>query len=666
MFCVRGVKPDTCVLSEVFSCPPNRGKVGNPQDEMSEEQPESRAARYAYMRSDGTLDIIAGSLIAGLGGYAYQFLAGRSLGTEGFAAIGILLTAHFLSFVIVLMPIEQFVIRKLTLGARGWVVPGRAVALALSAAAAAGIVVAVSGDDYFAAFSSRRAFVLFVLATVGVHFFFAVGRGYLAGQRRFRSYGHASAGASALRLAVAVAVAVVAPTVTGFAWAHVLGPLVIIVWRPWRPSPREPRVSDAAISESEEKGLLAGLVLAAAASQALLLAGPLVASRLGATSAQFSVVFATLLIARAPLTLGYNLIARILPSFTEMAVRGERRELRSWARGIAIASALLSVVGAVVGALFGPILVSVAFGSGFAPTAFVAAVSGAGVVLASGGLFIGQILVAKGQSLRLGVAWFIAVVGAVAMIVLPFDDPVVHVVVAFMVGEVVALAALVGAALMRDADETEISHGYQVVKRSIDIAGALVAIVLLLPVMFVAALAVKRDSPGPAFFRQRRVGRGGQLFWMVKLRTMIFDQDEEVFRHHLAELRKADADDSQYTIRIDEDPRITNIGAKLRKWSIDEVPNFWNVLKGSMSLVGPRPLVQEEAEMIGLDHQRFMVKPGITGLAQVHGRDSIALAERTEWDERYVETRSTKLDLEILFATVGAVFTTPGDQGAEE
>ena len=104
----------------------------------------------------------------------------------------------------------------------------------------------------------------------------------------------------------------------------------------------------------------------------------------------------------------------------------------------------------------------------------------------------------------------------------------------------------------------------------------------------------------------------------------------------------------------------------MRKWSIDELPNFVNVLKGSMSLVGPRPLVVEEAELIGLDDPRFAVKPGITGLAQIHGRDSIALSERTTWDERYVETCSTKLDLEIMFATIGAVFVTPGDQAPEE
>jgi exopolysaccharide production protein ExoY len=153
---------------------------------------------------------------------------------------------------------------------------------------------------------------------------------------------------------------------------------------------------------------------------------------------------------------------------------------------------------------------------------------------------------------------------------------------------------------------------------------------------------------------------------MVKLRTMIFDQDEEVFKQHMAELRSAGADDAEYTIKIDDDPRITAVGAFLRKWSIDELPNFVNVLKGSMSLVGPRPLVVEEADLIGLDNPRFTVKPGVTGLAQIHGRDSIALSERTEWDDRYVETCSTKLDLEIMFSTIGAVFITPGDEDAEE
>ncbi len=629
-------------------------------EEQSEDQSDNeRTTRYAYMRSDGTLDIVLGSLVAGIGGYAYQFIGGRALGENGFAPIGILLTAHFLAFIIVLLPIEQFVIRRLTLGFRGWVVPGRAIALAASSAAAAAFVVGVAGDDYF---TSRREFVMFVLLTVLFHFFFAVGRGYLAGSRRFRAYGYSSAAASILRVGLAVGVAILAPSVTGFAWAHILGPLVIFLWRPWKPSEQESRIADPESAHESERGLLSGLVLSAAASQALLLAGPLVASRLGATAAEFSITYATLLIARAPLTLGYNLIARILPPFTEMAVQGRRKELRAWARGIGVASGVLSVFGGFAGALLGPFLVSVAFGEGFAPTPFVAAVAGAGVVLAGGGLFIGQILVARGQSLRLLIAWILAVITAVVLVAIPIDDPIVHVVIAFLGGEIVALVALTFAAAMEDVDEGARPHGYSVVKRTVDIGGALVALVLLFPILLIAALAVKLDSQGPAFFRQQRVGRDGKVFWMVKLRTMVFDHDEEIFHEHLDRLKHGSLDATDYTIRIEGDPRITRVGARLRAWSIDELPNLWNVLKGSMSLVGPRPLVREEAELIGLDNPRFSVKPGVTGYAQVHGRDSISLEERTAWDERYVEDRSSRLDLQILLATIGTVLSSSGDR----
>ena len=221
-----------------------------------------------------------------------------------------------------------------------------------------------------------------------------------------------------------------------------------------------------------------------------------------------------------------------------------------------------------------------------------------------------------------------------------------------------AAAATSGAAaLIRDADESEISHGYLVAKRSLDIGGAVVALVLLSPLILFAAIAVKRDSVGPAFFRQRRVGRDGELFWMIKLRTMIFDQDEAVFKQHIEELRKAGAADDQYTIKIDEDPRITRVGDRLRRWSVDELPNFVNVLKGSMTLVGPRPLVIEEAELIGLEHPRFSVKPGVTGWAQINGfrgeTDTLEKMEkRIEYDLWYIRNHTIWLDLKIILLTL--------------
>ncbi len=632
-----------------------------PPDERSDETPgRSHRTRYAYLRRDGTLDIVLGSLVAGVGAYIYQFLGGRSLGEEAFAPIAALLTAHFLAFVIILLPIEQFVIRRITLGYTGWVVPIRAVALTISTAAVAALVVWSSVDTYF---DSDASFVWFVVATVAFHFFFVVGRGYLAGYRRFRSYGYVSGAASMLRLFIAVIVVIIGPTVAGFAWAQVLGPLVIFLWRPWR-TPKQRSTGSHGELDAEhvervsEKGLLSGLVLSSAASQALLLAGPFAAGALGATATQFSVTYATLVLARAPLTLGYNLIARVLPPFTQMAARGERRELRSWARGMGIAGAALAFVGAGLGALLGPPMVAIAFGDGFRPTATVAALAAAGVVLASAGLFIGQILVARGRAVRLAVAWFIAVVGAIIALIVPIEDPVLHVMVAFLAGEAVALIALVAGALMRDPEEGEISHGYSVAKRSLDIAVALIAMLLLAPVFLIAAIAVKIDSKGPAFFRQLRTGRNGRDFWMVKMRTMVIDHDDVVFNDHLDRLRYTD---DEYTIKIDDDPRITRVGGFLRRWSLDELPNFWNVLKGSMSLVGPRPLVPEEADMVGLDNPRFEVKPGITGYAQVHGRDSISVAERTALDDEYVEIASMKVDVKILFETFGAVLHTKGE-----
>ncbi len=634
-----------------------------PIDDQPDESPEhSHRTRYAYMRSDGTLDIVLGSLVAGIGAYIYQFLGGRSLGEEAFAPIAALLTAHFLAFVIILLPIEQFVIRRITLGYRGWVVPLRAIALTISTAFVAAVVVWASADTYF---DGDGSFVWFVIATVGFHFFFVVGRGYLAGFRRFRSYGYTSGAASMLRLAIAVGVVIVGPTVTGFAWAQVLGPLVIFLWRPFREPKRRRTGSRGQLSEEHveqvgEKGLLSGLVLSSAASQALLLAGPLVAGALGASAAQFSVTYATLTLARAPLTLGYNLIARVLPPFTEMAARGERRELRSWARGMGIAGVALAFVGAGLGAILGPPIVAIAFGDGFRPTTMVGALAAAGVVLASAGLFIGQILVARGRAVRLAVAWFVAVAASIATLFVPIDDPILHVMVAFVVGEGFALAALVAGALMRDPEEGEISHGYAVAKRSLDIAVALIAMLLLAMVLVISAIAVKLDSRGPAFFRQLRTGRDGVDFWMVKMRTMEFDHDDAVFHEHLEQLQYSENDD-EYTIKIDDDPRVTRVGGFLRRWSLDELPNLWNVLKGSMSLVGPRPLVPEEADLVGLDNSRFLVKPGITGYAQVRGRDLISMGERTELDDEYVAIRSMRVDIQILFATFGTVLRTKGE-----
>ena len=405
-----------------------------------------------------------------------------------------------------------------------------------------------------------------------------------------------------------------------------------------------------------DHGLLSGLVLSSAASQALLLAGPVVAAILGASQALVSIVFATFTLFRAPLTFGYNLIARVLPPFTEMAARQQKQELAAWARGIALAGLGLSGLGLAAGYFVGPWVVQVAFGTEFRPEALPAALVAGGVILAGAGLFVAQVLVAQGKPTVLGISWAIGVIGAAAALLMSDADPFLRVALSFVVGEAVALTALaLGAISKPAAADTAPRAAYLLAKRTVDIALSAVVLVVSLPVLLICVIAVKLDSPGPAFFRQERVGKDGRHFAMLKIRTMRADGGEELFAEHLAQLEAALMNEQQATIRITDDPRVTRVGKVLRKLSLDELPNLWDVLLGRMALVGPRPLVPAEAAIIGRDSSRFSVKPGVTGLAQVSGRDEISAEQRTQFDEEYVERQSVSLDMKIMLHTIGMV-----------
>jgi lipopolysaccharide/colanic/teichoic acid biosynthesis glycosyltransferase len=165
------------------------------------------------------------------------------------------------------------------------------------------------------------------------------------------------------------------------------------------------------------------------------------------------------------------------------------------------------------------------------------------------------------------------------------------------------------------------------------------------PVIALFALAIRLESPGPAIYRQTRVGRDGQMFTICKLRTMV----------HGAERMGAG-------LAINEgDPRITKVGAFLRRYSLDELPNFWNVLRGEMSIVGPRPTLPIQVEQYTERQRgRLAVKPGMTGWAQVNGRAALPWAERIELDLWYVEHWSLALDLQILARTVRSVVSGHG------
>ena len=185
----------------------------------------------------------------------------------------------------------------------------------------------------------------------------------------------------------------------------------------------------------------------------------------------------------------------------------------------------------------------------------------------------------------------------------------------------------------------------ELVKRSFDLVTALAGSIVAAPVIALLAMAIRLESRGPAIYRQTRVGRGGEPFSIYKLRSMV--RGAEFTGAGLA-IQEADA-------------RITRVGAVLRRYSLDELPNLWNVLHGEMSIVGPRPTLQFQVEQYSERQRgRLQVKPGITGWAQINGRASLPWSERIELDLWYVEHRSLALDLKIVARTVGMVLTGQG------
>ena len=182
-------------------------------------------------------------------------------------------------------------------------------------------------------------------------------------------------------------------------------------------------------------------------------------------------------------------------------------------------------------------------------------------------------------------------------------------------------------------------------------------LILLAPLMLVICVAVKLDSPGPVLFRQRRLGRNQRPFLIAKFRTMHQGVDHDVHRNYMLALIQAGVP----APKLAGDERVTRVGRLLRKTSMDELPQLWNVLRSEMSLVGPRPPIPYEVEHYPQHwYARFAVRPGITGLWQVSGRSEVSLEQMIELDIEYVRRRSPWLNLWILLRTVPAVITTRG------
>lgn len=203
----------------------------------------------------------------------------------------------------------------------------------------------------------------------------------------------------------------------------------------------------------------------------------------------------------------------------------------------------------------------------------------------------------------------------------------------------------------------------RVLKRTMDIVGSALALIVFLPVFLATAFAVKVTSKGPIFYRQRRIGQHGRSFVFLKFRSMHVNNDAGIHKEYVQKLIAGKADkqpsngNGKGVYKLTKDPRVTRIGAFLRKTSMDELPQFINVLKGEMSLVGPRPPVPYEVEAYDIWHRRRLLeaKPGITGLWQVSGRSRVKFDEMVRLDLRYAKTSSPWIDIKILLRTPLAV-----------
>ena len=206
------------------------------------------------------------------------------------------------------------------------------------------------------------------------------------------------------------------------------------------------------------------------------------------------------------------------------------------------------------------------------------------------------------------------------------------------------------------------------VKRTMDIVGSIMALILFSPLFVVIALAIKLTSKGPILFKQHRIGQYGTLFTFLKFRSMKSENDTRIHREYVQRFITGEVDSTHpghsrsVVYKIQEDPRITRVGKFLRKTSLDELPQFINVLKGDMSLVGPRPPIPYELEMYHIWHRRRVleVKPGITGLWQVNGRSRTKFDDMVRLDLRYARTWSPWVDLMILLQTPRAVLSSNG------
>lgn len=192
---------------------------------------------------------------------------------------------------------------------------------------------------------------------------------------------------------------------------------------------------------------------------------------------------------------------------------------------------------------------------------------------------------------------------------------------------------------------------YDILKRFIDIIIGTIGLIICIPIFIIIGIAIKIDSKGPVFFKHKRIGKHGKKLEIYKFRTMI-ENAEEAMKNFTEEQKKEFAEN----FKLENDPRVTRVGKILRKTSLDELPQIINILKGEMSIIGPRPVVKSELEKYGSNQDKFLsVAPGLTGNWAANGRSDVSYEERMALELDYIENRNLILDMKIFFKTIGSV-----------
>lgn len=387
----------------------------------------------------GTAVIIAATALSAIAVLVYQALASRSLGTDGFAPIAVLWTVMFLLFTVLQLPAEQHLTRALVVTRSRDDLRGvyRAMFGAFILAVTIGVGFTWATLDRF--FEGNISFVAITAAIVVARSIMSAARGSLAGHRRFAAYGATIGFEGGALLLGGIVMVALDGTATMFAVIMIIAPLASLLTRPFAAVESH---LDRANVDPQPASFLAWLILATAASQAIVAGGPIAVSFIGGSTAAVSIFFTSFALLRGPITSAYNLVARVLPDFTELAHGDDPHRLWAWGPKLVGFGVGVAIVGAVGAGLFLRPLVGAIYGGAFEPPQLAAVFGGASVGLGLGALFATQMYTATANGRRLAFGWIIALAAALAFLVLSDLEPITRTAGAFGVGEATGLLLL--------------------------------------------------------------------------------------------------------------------------------------------------------------------------------------------------------------------------------